>query len=70
MRAPQRAAGTRYGPRDIDSAPAPTAMRVSPSISDCAAETIACRPEPHRRLTFIAAVSFGRPALMAATRLR
>jgi hypothetical protein len=34
----------------------------------CDAETIACMPLPHRRLTVIAVVSCGRPPLMQATR--
>src|SRR3989442_14120 len=35
-----------------------------------AAETIACRPLPHKRLSVRAGVSTGRPPLMAATRAR
>src|SRR5260370_18417727 len=35
-----------------------------------AAETIACRPLPHKRLSVKAGVSTGRPPLMAATRAR
>src|SRR3990167_9840625 len=35
-----------------------------------AAEMMACRPEPHRRLTLKAGVSMGQPASMAATRER
>ena len=42
----------------------------SPSISDWATETIACTPEPHSRLTFIAGVVSDTPAFIAATRLR
>jgi hypothetical protein len=42
----------------------------SPSVIACEAETMACRPEPHSRLTLKAGVSFGRPAFIAATRLR
>ena len=37
---------------------------------DCAAEMMACRPEPQSRLTLKAGVSIGQPASMAATRLR
>ena len=33
------------------SAPPPIAMSASPSMIDCAAETIACSPLPHRRFT-------------------
>jgi hypothetical protein len=35
---------------------------------DCAAETMACKPEPHSRLTVWAGLSLGRPAPMAAMR--
>jgi hypothetical protein len=70
IRAPQRALGTMYGPRLIDSAPPPIATSVSPSSTLCAAETIACRPEPHSRLTFIAGTSCVRPPSIAATRDR
>ncbi len=42
----------------------------SPSAIACAADTMACRPEPHRRLTLKAGVSTGQPASMAATRER
>ena len=70
MRAPQRCAGAMYGARLMLSAPAPTAISASPSMMVCAAETMACRPEPHRRLTLKAGVSLAMPALMAATRDR
>src|SRR5574344_99191 len=36
----------------------------------CAALMMACKPEPHRRLTLKAGVSMGQPAAMAATRER
>jgi hypothetical protein len=35
-----------------------------------AADTMACTPEPHRRLTLNAGVSIGRPASIAANRLK
>ena len=70
MRAPQRAARLAYGPRLMFSAPPPMATSQSPSRMACAAETMACRPEPHSRLTFIATVSLGQPPLMVATRDR
>jgi hypothetical protein len=59
-----------YGPRLIDSAPPPMATSASPSITDCAAETMAFKPLPHSRLTFIAGTSCGRPPSIAATRDR
>src|SRR5437867_6668478 len=37
IRAPQRADGTMYGPRLIDSAPPPVAISASPRIRVCAA---------------------------------
>src|SRR5262249_44150911 len=40
----------------------------SPSLMLCAADTTACKPEPHRRLTVSAGVSTGMPASTAATR--
>src|SRR3990167_8857 len=52
----------------MDSAPPPMAMSQSPSSRLCAAEMIACRPEPQRRLTLNAGVSLGIPAFIAATR--
>src|ERR1700733_14442423 len=59
-----------YGARLMLSAPPPTAMSVSPSMMVCAAETIACRPEPHSRFKVSAGVSFATPAFIAATRAR
>ena len=52
------------------SAPPARPKSASPSISDCTTETIACAPDPHSRLTFIAGVVSGMPASIAATRLR
>ena len=52
------------------SAPPATATSQSPSIRCCTAETIACRPEPHRRLTVRQGVPTGSPASIAATRDR
>src|SRR3546814_8522549 len=46
----------------------PCALPISsPSSSDCAAEIIACKPDPQRRLTLKAGVAWPMPALMAAT---
>ena len=70
IRCPQRMAGSQYWPRLIDSEPPATATSQSPSLIACAADTIACRPLPHSRLTVKAGVSTGRPPLTAATRLR
>src|SRR5574343_1864753 len=52
------------------SAPAPTAISQSPSRLDWLADTMACRPEPQRRLTLKAGVVSLQPPLMAATRER
>ncbi len=52
------------------SAPAPIAMSVSPSRMLCAADTIACSPDPHSRLSVKAGASFVTPALIAQTRAR
>ena len=70
IRWPQRKPGTQYWPRLIDSAPPATATSQSPSLIAWAADTIACRPLPHSRLTVKAGVSTGRPPLTVATRLR
>ena len=70
MRAPQRAAGIEYGARLITSAPPARATSASPSRIACAAETMACRPEPHSRFTVIAGTSCDRPPSSAATRAR
>src|SRR5690242_15403822 len=70
MRAPQRTPCARYGARLMLSAPPPTAMSASPSMMVCAAETIACSPEPHKRFSVSAGVSCATPAFIAATRAR
>ena len=70
MRAPQRMPCARYGARLMLSAPPPTAMSVSPSMMVCAADTIACSPEPHSRFSVSAGASFATPAFIAATRAR
>src|SRR5215469_7271549 len=70
IRCPHRMPGSQYWPRLIDSAPPATATSQSPSRIAWAADTIACSPLPHRRLTVNAGVSTGRPPLTAATRLR
>ena len=54
----------------MDSTPPATATSQSPSLIAWAADTIACSPLPHSRLTVKAGVSTGRPPLTAATRLR
>ena len=54
----------------MHSAPPASAKSASPSISACAADTIACAPDPHSRFTFIAGTESGTPACIAATRLR
>src|SRR6056297_3717533 len=58
------------GERLIDSAPPATAKSASPNIRDCVAETMACAPDPQRRLTFMAGAASGIPASIAATRDR
>ena len=50
------------------SVPPATAVSVSPSRMYCAADTIACMPLPHSRLTVNAPVSCGRPPLTAHSR--
>ena len=52
------------------SAPPPRTTSVSPSRMCWAAETMACSPLPHNRLTVRQGVPTGRPASMAATRDR
>ena len=54
----------------MHSAPPATAASASPSRIAWAAETIACRPLPHSRLSVSAGVSTGSPPLTAATRAR
>jgi hypothetical protein len=60
--------GSQYCARLMHSAPPATAASASPCSTSWAAETIACRPLPHRRLTVRAGVSTGRPPFTAATR--
>src|SRR5262249_9419970 len=62
------ALGIQYGPRLIDSAPPASATDASPVWIDWHAETIACTPVPHRRLTVYAGTSFGTPAFIPTTR--
>ncbi len=50
------------------SAPPATATSVSPSRMYCDAETMACMPLPHSRLTVNAPVSCGRPPFTHARR--
>ena len=70
MRCPHRSPGTQYWPRLMLSAPPATATSASPSMTICAADTIAWSPEPQSRLRVKAGVSTGRPPLIAATRDR
>src|ERR1700678_967097 len=70
IRWPQRMPGSQYCARLMDSAPPATATSQSPSMMDCAADTMACSPLPHSRLTVKAGVSSGSPPLIAATRDR
>ena len=70
MRWPQRPEGSMYAARLMLSAPPATAVVQSPSRMCCAAETMACKPEPHRRFTVRAGVPTGTPASTAATRER
>ena len=49
-------------------APPPIAASVSPSRMYCDAETIACRPLPHSRLTVIAPDECGSPPFTPTTR--
>src|SRR5664279_2905270 len=70
IRWPQRSPGNQYWALLIDSAPPAPATSHSPSLIVWAAETIACRPLPHSRLTVSAGVSTGRPPFTAATRER
>ena len=65
MRAPQRCVVEPYSARLMLSAPPATAQSVSPSRMYCEADTIACNPLPHRRLTVSAPVSCGKPAVDA-----
>ena len=50
------------------SMPPATATSTLPSRISCAAETIACAPEPQTRLTVIAGTVTGRPAWTPACR--
>ena len=68
--APWRMDGMMKGPRLMLSAPPARAKSASPSISDCAAEAMACAPDPQSRFTFIAGVVSGIPAFSIATRDR
>ena len=52
------------------SAPPATAVVQSPSRMCCAAETMACKPEPHKRFTVRQGVPTAMPASSAATRDR
>src|SRR5215472_136486 len=70
MRAPQRMPCAIYGARLMLSAPPPTAMSVSPNMMVCAADTIACSPDPHSRFRVSAGASCVTPAFSAATRAR
>lgn len=67
---PKRVGCMLCGERLITSEPPATAMPASPSMTACAAETMACTPLPQSRLTFIAGTDFGIPASIADTRER
>ena len=49
------------------SEPPATPTLASSSIKDWATETIACAPDPQRRLTFMAETVLGMPACIAET---
>src|SRR5450755_3854649 len=68
IRAPQRAFCAQYAPRLIDSAPPASTISASPVWIAWAADTIACTPLPHRRLTVNTGASLGMPALIPTTR--
>ena len=59
---PSGRARCRYGARSMFSMPPATATSTLPSRISCAAETIACAPEPQTRLTVIAGTVTGSPA--------
>src|ERR1700678_1161313 len=57
-----------YGARVIDSTPPAIATSFSPKAIDCAAELMACKLEPHKRLIVAPATETGEPASNAAMR--
>ena len=59
-----------YGAWLMDSAPPTRATLASPARMVCAADTAACSPDPHSRLTVSAGVSTGTPAYSAMWRAR
>ncbi len=66
---PMRTPWRRYwqwGASDMLSWPPATTMLASPRRIACAPMTTERNPEPHRKLTLIAVVSIGRPALIDA----
>ena len=67
IRWPQRAslASIRYGMRLMDSMPPASTTADSPSAIDCAAETIACRPDAQALLIVNAGAACGTPARCA-----
>ncbi len=50
------------------SMPPATAASTAPAAISCAADTIACAPEPQTRLTVMAGTVTGRPPRIAAWR--
>src|SRR6266567_2708621 len=50
------------------SMPPPTATSSAPDVISCAADRIACAPEPHTRFTVTAGTDTGSPAWIAAWR--
>ena len=67
-RRPPPALSRTYGARVIDSTPPPMNTSPSPTAIACAAELIACSPEPHSRLTVSPPTSTGKPARSSAIR--
>ena len=67
-RAPKRAAGARYGARDMFSIPPATTISASPARIICDAIATAFSPEPQSMLIVVAGTSFGMPAPSAAWR--
>ena len=62
---PHRPVVTAKGAREKFSPPPATATSLWPDMICCAAEMMACVPEPQARFTLSAALSSGSPALIA-----
>src|SRR5712692_342470 len=67
---PQRAPRMMWGCWDMLSVPPARTTSASPSLISCAAITMACNPEPQRRLTVRAGTPMGQPALRPTWRAR